>query len=61
MPALMRKILAPFISPIKEVSEMLYQFENEYIMSWKKFKNRFPDFEVTSYENGVKETIEWFK
>jgi len=33
---------------------MLYQFDNTYDMSWDKFHKKFPDFKVTSYEDGIK-------
>ena len=32
------------MSPVKEISEMLYQFDNDYIMSFEKFKQHFPNF-----------------
>jgi nucleoside-diphosphate-sugar epimerase len=61
LPAIVRKILSLFISPIKEASEMLYQFNDEYIMSFDKFKKHFPNFKVTSYEEGISEMINSFK
>jgi nucleoside-diphosphate-sugar epimerase len=61
MPSFMRKILSLFIPILKEVGEMLYQFEGEYVMSFEKFKQRFPDFEVTPYQQGVQRMVKWFK
>lgn len=61
LPDFMRKILALFVSPLKEVGEMLYQFNQEYIISFEKFATRFPDFEVTSYEEGMEKMIASFK
>jgi len=57
----MIKILSLFISPLKEAGEMLYQFDHEYIMSFEKFKKHFPDFNVTTYEQGIREMIKSFK
>jgi nucleoside-diphosphate-sugar epimerase len=57
----MMKVLALFVSPIREVSEMLYQFNQHYIMSFEKFKKHFPDFKVTSNEEGVKALVVYFK
>lgn len=61
LPPLMRKILSLFIPVLKEAGEMVYQFNDEYIMSFDKFKKQFPDFKVTPYEQGIKEMINSFK
>jgi len=58
---MMRKLLSLFIPIIKEASEMLYQSDNEYILSFNKFKTRFPDFQVTPCEKGIREMIDSFK
>jgi len=57
----MLKILSLFISPLKEIGEMLYQFDQDYQMSYEKFKTHFPDFKVTPYGQGIKEMIKSFK
>jgi hypothetical protein len=57
----MQKILGLFIRPIREVQEMSYQFENPYVMSSKKFMDKFPDFIVTPYEIGIREMVQSFK
>ena len=54
-------ILKLFITPLREVSETLYQFRTPYIMSDTKFMNKFPNFKVTSYEEGVSKMIASFK
>lgn len=61
MPKFMFRILSFFIPILKELKEMLYQMENPYIMSWQKFKNKFPNFKLTSYEQGLKEMVDSFK
>lgn len=58
---MMRKILSLFISPLREMEEMLYQFDSDYIMSFAKFKKHFPNFEVTTYEQGFSEMIRSFR
>ena len=40
---------------------MLYQFQSEYIMSFDKFAAHFPDFQVSTYEEGVQEMIASFQ
>lgn len=56
----MRKVLSLFIPPIKEVEEMLFQFEQPYVMNFDKFKKQFPDFRVTPYPEGIRNMIESF-
>lgn len=53
--------LSLFIKSLRESKEMLYLYENPHIMSWEKFKKKYPEFKVTSYEEGFKEMIKSFK
>ncbi|MFC3196488.1 NAD-dependent epimerase/dehydratase family protein [Parapedobacter deserti] len=57
----LRTTLSLFIPPLREVTEMLYQFEDDYIMSSDKFKDHFPRFKVTPYEVGISEMIKSFE
>ncbi len=61
MPPLMRRMLSLFIPILKEVGEMMYQFDSEYVISWEKFKSKFPDFKVTTYEEGIREMVNSFR
>ena len=61
LPAIMIKLLSLFVTPIREMSEMLYQFNQPYILSFVKFKNHFPGFEITSNEAGVKALVAYFR
>ncbi len=61
IPKMMRKILSIFIPPIREVEEMLYQFENPYEMNFDKFKKQFPNFKVTPYQEGLNKMVKSFK
>jgi nucleoside-diphosphate-sugar epimerase len=49
-----------FSTMIFESLEMLYQSENEYYFDSSKFNEKF-NFNPTSYQQGIKETIEFFK
>ena len=40
---------------------MLYQFEQDYIFDSSKFKSRYPQLPITTYENGIREIIEEIK
>ncbi len=61
LPIWMQKVLGLFIRPIREVGEMLYQFEHPYHMSWKKFQTRFPEYKPTPYKQGFKVMIDSFQ
>ena len=49
-----------FVPIIKELKEMLYQFDNTYEMSWEKFHKKFPKFKPTDYKKGIQEMIKSF-
>jgi nucleoside-diphosphate-sugar epimerase len=61
VPRMMLYISGLFVPIIKEVREMLYQFDYPYVISSEKFKEKFPDFKVTPYDQGIQETLESFK
>ncbi len=61
LPPFMRRLLAWMIPALKETEEMMYQFNHDYIMSFSKFMTQYPDFKVTSYEDGLKSTIASFR
>lgn len=54
-------VLPLFIPPVKEVKEMLYQFNQPYIMSWDKLRKKYPDITPTPYAEGIKTMIESFR
>ena len=39
---------------------MQYQFEQEYLMNFDKFKRQFPNFKTTSNEEGIEKTVNYF-
>jgi nucleoside-diphosphate-sugar epimerase len=50
--------LGIFNSLLRELGEMMYQFDRDYFFNSSKFNNRFPEFQVTSPEAGVKAVVE---
>ncbi|MEO1217264.1 MAG: NAD-dependent epimerase/dehydratase family protein [Bacteroidota bacterium] len=60
MPNSLKKILPYFIPNLREPLEMQYQFEAKYEMNFNKFKKQFPNFKITPYKEGIRETINWF-
>jgi len=51
---------AVFSTLLREVGEMLYQSERDYVFDSSKFERRFA-FTPTSYEDGISETVLWMK
>lgn len=57
VPLLARKLLSLFIPIVKEVEEMLYQFNEPYVMSWEKLHAKYPDIQATPIEDGLRAMI----
>ncbi len=60
MPKLLLDILSIFIPILREVKEMSYQFDNDYILSDNKFRNKFQNFKTTSYDIGVGNMVDYY-
>ena len=57
----MVSLLSLFIKPIAEIKEMLFQFSEDYEMSTEKFMERYPSFEPITLEQGIRDTVQYFK
>ncbi len=51
------RILGLFIPMLKEIEELLYQWEQDYIFDCTKFTNRFPEFKITPLKVGISEIL----
>jgi nucleoside-diphosphate-sugar epimerase len=60
LPMWLLKILGLFIPIMKEMPEMMYQYDRDYFFDSSKFDKRF-NFKTTTYQEGVKLTIEQTK
>ncbi|VEU80887.1 NAD-dependent epimerase/dehydratase family protein [Haploplasma axanthum] len=60
IPKSIHRFLSLFIPILKEVYEMRYQFENDYILSYSKFISRYPGFRLESIEDAIYETTKYF-
>lgn len=56
LPLWFLKILGLFIPIMKEMPEMMYQYDRDYFFDSSKFEKRFR-FETTAYQEGVKQSI----
>lgn len=60
LPRWLLKILGLFMPVMKEMYEMMYQYDRDYFFDSGKFDKRF-DFKTTTYQQGVKLIIEQSK
>jgi len=60
LPRFLFYIMAVLTSPIKEIKEMSYQFDDPYIMNDDKFRKHFPDFRITALEDGLRAMVKSF-
>jgi nucleoside-diphosphate-sugar epimerase len=56
LPIWLIKILGIFIPVMKEMPEMMYQYERDYYFDSSKFEKRF-NFKTTTYQEGVRLTV----
>lgn len=60
-PSLVFKILGLGVPIMRELSEMLYQWERPYHFNHDKFDRAFGKIPVTSHRDAVGKTVEWFR
>lgn len=56
LPIWMIKMIGLFVPFMKEMPEMMYQYDRTYFFDSSKFMKRFP-FEITTYQKGVQEIV----
>ncbi|WP_301923007.1 NAD-dependent epimerase/dehydratase family protein [Ferruginibacter sp.] len=56
LPMWLLKLLGLFMPLMKEMPEMMYQYDRDYVFDSSKFNESF-NFTPTTYQKGVKETI----
>jgi nucleoside-diphosphate-sugar epimerase len=56
LPMWLLKLLGIFIPIMREMPEMMYQYDRDYIFDSSKFERRF-NFRTTTYEEGVKHIV----
>ena len=56
-PKLLVHVMGLFMPLMKEMVEMLYQYDRDYIFDSKKFEERF-DFKPTPYLEGIKQIVQ---
>ena len=56
LPMWLLKLLGLFMPLMKEMPEMMYQYDRDYVFDSSKFQEHF-NFSPTTYQQGVKQTI----
>ena len=56
MPVWLLKMLGLFIPILREMPEMMYQYDRDYFFDSSKFDKRF-NFKTTTYQEGVRQTV----
>ena len=59
-PAVLLKALGLFNPLAREVVEMLYEFDEPFVMSHARFEGAFGDG-ATPHEDAIRETVDWFR
>jgi nucleoside-diphosphate-sugar epimerase len=57
MPLWLVKIVGLFVPVLKEMPEMMYQYNRDYFFDSSKFEQRF-NFKTTTYQEGVRNTVQ---
>jgi nucleoside-diphosphate-sugar epimerase len=60
MPLWLIRIVGIFVPVIKEMPEMMYQYDRDYFFDSSKFEKRF-EFIPTTYSEGIKRIVELSK
>ena len=57
----MIRLISLFNSGMREIIELLYRYKTDYIFDSSKFNRRFPDYKITTYQEGISEIIKEIK
>lgn len=56
-PAAVQAVLGLFVPILRELREIRYQHTQAFVFSSARFSQRYPDFRITSYEEGMKAMV----
>ncbi|MBO9598671.1 MAG: NAD-dependent epimerase/dehydratase family protein [Cohnella sp.] len=57
----MVSMLSLFIPMMKEIKEILYEFEQPFIVDHGKFVEAFGEFTITPHREAVRRTLDWYR
>ena len=59
--AAMLRLVSPFMPLAGEMVELMYEYNEPYMMDGSKFASAFPDFRFTPHEEAIRCTLDWFR
>jgi nucleoside-diphosphate-sugar epimerase len=59
--AAMVRVAGVFVPFIREVGEVLYEFQAPYVVDWSKFQRAFGPVSPTPHAEAVARTVDWFR
>jgi nucleoside-diphosphate-sugar epimerase len=59
--AAMTRLAGLFVPMIREVGEILYEFQAPYVVDWSKFGQQFGPFTPTPHAEAIARTVAWFR
>ena len=59
--AAMTRLAGVFVPFIREVGEVLYEFQAPYLVDWSKYQRAFGPVTPTPHAEAVARTVAWFK
>lgn len=54
------RLVGFFVKPVAETIEMIYEFEEPFILDTSKFESKFGDI-ATPLEDAIRETVAWYR
>ncbi len=48
-------------SQAMELLELMYEYTEPYVIDDSKFKGLFPSFNYTDYDDGIRQTLQWYR
>lgn len=61
LPAAMQSVLGLFVPILRELREIRYQHEQDFVFSSERFVQRYPGFRITPYDEGIEAMVRSFR
>lgn len=58
---MLRFFLSLFIAPLRDMPEMAFIWENDYLVDHSDFSANFPDILPTPLDKGLQDTVDWYR
>lgn len=58
---MMMSFLGLFMAPLREMPEMAFIWNNDYLVDHSEFSAKFPEILPTPLDRGLQETVTWWQ